>query len=128
MEVEEDALVSLSAYVRENSLSQLCALLDEDAHRKHQHQWFHHVSAHETDLCWWTDHAQHRSPDEVICTLPHVHVPTCPSLHDLQLPQLQDNGSLENPWGLVSWRMKLAPPSRQVRLREDRVYCDWGLQ
>ena len=43
MEVEEDALVSLNAYVHETSLSQLCALLGEDAHRKHQHQWFCHV-------------------------------------------------------------------------------------
>ena len=43
MGMEEEAQVSLNAYIHETSLSQLCALSGEDAHQKHQHRWFHYI-------------------------------------------------------------------------------------
>ena len=35
-------------------------------------------------LCFWCDRAQCRCLGEVVCVLPHIHVQTCPSLHNFQ--------------------------------------------
>ena len=111
----EDTLVSLCVYIHGTCLSQHIAPLGQDTHWKCPCQWIHHawvwgcaqlqLCTHGSSPCSFLfTHAWRRSLGEVVCVWPHDHVPTYPSLHNFQWPQIQDaSGSLENFCSLISW-------------------------